>query len=528
MCECSRATPSAWRKCISKPLPCHAAVSARLAVRGLLIGGIGCAALTAPFAMAQQKDGAQVGSGAGTGQPRQVDPLTGRPVDTSGAPADIVDQRAAERDRSTNDVARERQVPAYIALPSLAPADAQPSGASRRDRALSQRVLPGTLVRQRRRQEYDAQGFRAGEMRILPYVMAGLGYDSNVYAEEKGRDDVFGSVTAGVVARSDWGRHAVAFTGDVRRREYASYDTENATTYSLDAEVRLDLAGRNNLTFHASDERAVLSRSIVDEIVTQAFPTKVRNSLGEVVAHIERGPIELDLTGSVVRQNYRNNVGQAGTVIDQSFRNYDGTGAKVAVGYDIGGLRSAYAEFSVDRRRFDSVAGGLSRDVDVFSMIGGLRGGLSQLVRGRFGLGYMKLDFKQVGIESLNAFAVDAAVDWLYSERTTFSLRATRGLRSVAQQNSLGTILTVVSLNADHEARRNLILSASLRQQWSDYIGDDRRASASGITVSATWFLDRHLQVRPELSYLKRTDRGFTIDASPENFFGGASLTYKF
>lgn len=500
-------------------------------MRGMLLGGVGCAAVATPFAAAQQ-GGAQSGTGAGTGasaQPRTVDPVTGRPVDANSAQTDIVDQGVVERHQSsTGGAVGGRQVPAYIPLPSLAPANGQGAGMGGRDRALSQRMLPGTLVRQRRRPEYDAQGLRVGSIRVLPYVMAGLGYDSNVYAEESGRDDVFGTATAGVVARSDWGRHAFQLTGDVRRREYATYDSENATTYSLDAEARLDLSGRNSLTLHGLDERTVLSRSIVDEIVTQALPTTVRNRLGEAVGHVERGPVELDLTGSVSRQDYRNNLSQLGTVIDQSFRNYDGIGAKAALGYDIGGLRSLYTEVSIDRRRFDSVAGGFSRDVNVYSVIGGLRGGLTQLVRGQIGLGYMKLDFRQAGIASLNALAVDAEVDWLYSERTTFSLRATRGLRSVAQQNSLGAILTAVTLNADHEARRNLILSASLRQQWSDYIGDTRRASASGMSVSATWMIDRHLQLRPELSYLKRTDRGFDIDASPENFFGGAGFTYKF
>lgn len=491
-----------------------------------MVGAV-CAAAVGSVAMAQQGDGARPGVDA-SNQPPSVDPLSGRPVDASRAPTDIVDQSVLERyeARRNNGAARNRQVPAYIALPALAPADASVGGG--RDRALSQRTLRGSLVRERRRPEYDAQGFRAGSVRVLPYVATGVGYDSNVYAERNGRDDVFGTVTAGVVARSDWGRHAFQFTGDVRRREYANYDSENATTYSLDAEGRLDLAGRDTLTLHGLDERLVLSRSVADEIVTQALPTQVRNRLGEAVAHIERGVVELDVTGSVSRQDYRNNLSQTGTVIDQSFRNYDGAGAKLAIGYDVGGLRSAYAEIGVDRRRFDSVAGGFSRDVDVYRAIGGLRGGLTRLIRGQIGVGYMKLDFRQAGIASLSTVAIDAEADWLYSERTTFSLRATRGLRSVAQQNSLGTILTVVSLQADHEARRNLILSASLRQQWSNYIGDTRRASASGVSVSAIWLIDRHLQVRPEVAYLKRTDRGFTINASPSNFFSGASLTYKF
>lgn len=358
--------------------------------------------------------------------------------------------------------------------------------------------------------------------------MGGIGYDSNVYAEADGRNDVIFTGTAGFTARSEWGRHAIDLEANVRRREYGRFDSENATTYKIEGEGRLDLAGQNNLTARFLQQKIVLDRGVVDDVVTQALPTSYRQTVGEVGGHVEYGPLAVDLTGNIGRQVYADNFSVSGMPVDQRFRNFDSLGGELLVATEISGLRSLYAEVDFERRRFDIVAGGISRDADIFKFFGGMRGGLTRVIRGHLGIGYMLVDFKQAHVDSLRAVAVDADLDWLVTRLTTISLSATRNVRTVAQANARGTLLTVVQLGVDHEVRRNVILSMSLQQQWTDYIADTRRARATGITVGATWLFDRHLQMRPQMSYLERTDRGFGINASPKDFFAGIDLTYKF
>jgi hypothetical protein len=460
----------------------------------------------------------------------QVDAANGRPVDQDGTSNDIVDQaanrNAAGPDRDSGSV--RRIVPAYIALPPVSDAAGRNANARSSDRAFSQRYLPGETVKDRRRPEYSAIGFTAGGIRILPYLTTGVAYDSNIYAVSPGRDDIIFSGTAGFSARSDWGRHALAVTGNIRRREYGRFDSEDATTYKIDGQGRLDLAGRNTLTAHLLDERVVLNRAVADEVVSQALPTLYRRRLGELTGHVEYGPIEIDLTGSAGRQTFKDNFSVAGMPLDQQFRNFDSLGGQLDVAVDAGGLRSFYGQLDYERRRFDVPTAGVSRDADVYKFIGGMRGGITKLIRGNIGVGYMLVDFKQANIESLRGVAIDAELDWLVSELTTVSFTARRNLRTAAQQNSRGTILTSLQLGIDHELRRNVIISLTLQQQWNDYIGDIRRARATGASLGAIWLLDRHLQVRPEISYMRRTDRGFDIDASPKDAFAGIDLTYRF
>ncbi len=461
-----------------------------------------------------------------------VDPTTGRPISRGGAKTDIVDQSIADRYRNAPLDAKRRPeeaVDAYIALPPVSTANQSITQLPQGDRAIRERRLPGVTVRGRRRPEYDPIGFRAGSLRILPYVMGGIAFDSNVYAEARGRSDILSTATAGVDVRSDFGRHAFNLSGFLRHREYGRYNSEDATTYRVNGDVRLDLAGQNNITARVVEERIVLNRGVADEVVVLGFPTRYSQRLGEIGAHVEYGPVQFDVNGRAYRQQYRNNATVAGAFVDQSFRSFDSIGGDAAIGFDIGGLRSLYGQIDFERRRFPTQAGPVDRDADVYKIMGGFRGGLTQLIRGHVAVGYMKVDFQQANVAPLKTLAIDAELDWLFTERTTFSIAAKRDLRTVAQNNSRGMVLTRVAGQVDHEVLRNLILSLIVQQQWTNYIADPRKATATGVTLGATWLFDRHWQARPQIVYLDRRDNGFfVVDASPEDVSLGLDVTYRF
>lgn len=525
---------SGWRKCISRDRGVSPALSRRLMPRAQgrwALGGLAALALAPVPALAQQTAPDPAKQDQQRPAPTVVDPVTGRPVDRAGAATDIVDRAVADRYHDVPyraDGQPEGTVRSYIPLPPVSTANASLTDPIRRDRALTERRLPGLTVRERRRPEYDAVGFEAGGMKIVPYAMAGTAVDSNVYAERNGRSDVLFTGTAGLDVQSQWGRHEVELTGHVRHREYATFNSEDATTYRVNARGRLDLAGQNTVSAQVLREEQVLDRGIADEVVNLAFPTKFGRWLGEIATHVEYGQLELDLTGSATRERYDDNRTVAGAFVDQRFRNHDVLGVDVAVGFDIGGLRSIYGEFGYDRRRFDFQAGGIDRDANVYRFMGGFRGGITRLVRGHIAAGYMNVDFLQTGVSSLKTFAIDAELDWLFSQRTTFSLTAKRDLRTVSQNNARGTILTRIAAQADHELRRNLILTLTAQQQWTDYVNDPRRATATGVALGAIWLLDRHWQVRPQIGYLRRWDNGFLVDASPEDFSAGVDVTFRF
>ncbi len=460
--------------------------------------------------------------------PAQVDPVTGRPVTADGASTDSVD--VAARRRLSEDVRRGRSgtVPAYIPLPSGSTQQSEVPRPRVADRALGGRRLPGDTVRERSRPEYDAPGIRTGGIVVHPYVSGGVAYDANVYAEENSRSDVFGYALAGIDAASDWGRHRASLSGFVRRRQYTTYDSENTTTYRLIGTGRYDVSSHVALTSEASHQRIQLERGAVEEVSTQALPTLYDFTTGQLGGRIDYGPTRVNLLAGVSRTRFRDNVSLSGDFTDQSFRNFRGYAAQLRIEHDVFGQRALYAELDVERRRFDTAAARLRSNGDVYNLVAGLRGELTQLIRGHVGAGVIHVEFEDPAAEPLTGLTFDAQLDWLLRERTTLSFSAGRELRTVAQRGVRSALFTSLDLRADEEVRRNLIVSLGLRQQWTDYVDDTRRASATGVTLGAEWLLDRHWTVRPQLSYLRRTDRGFGIDLGPEDAQAGVSGSYRF
>jgi hypothetical protein len=454
----------------------------------------------------------------------QVDPVTGRPVPVGPDPVDLLDRTAQARLRKEG----AGTVPAYLPLPSGTTQQNEVPTARIADRALGARRLQGDTVRGRARPAYDAPGFRTGGFLIRPYVAAGAAYDANVYAEENPRTDLFGSAIGGFEAASEWGRHRATLSGNVTRREYARFVSENETTYRLIGTGRYDLSSHVALTGEASQQRILLERGAVEEVSSQAFPTVYDLTVGQLGGRVDYGPTQINLTGSIARTRFRDNRALDGAFTDQSFRNFRAYTIQGRVEQDVWGQRAIYVEVEGERRRFETAEAQRLSNADVVTAIVGLRGRVSQLVRGKVGVGLIHVDFQTAGAASLNGLAIDADLEWLVRERTTLSFSANRELRTVAQRGVRSALFTTVDLTADEEVRRNLILSLGLRLQSTDYVEDTRRATAFGVTLGADWLADRHWTIRPRLSYLRRTDRGFGIDLGPEDAQAAVSAVYRF
>lgn len=457
------------------------------------------------------------------GAPRPVDPVTGRPLPATTSPTDPIDRDLQQRLLRGQTSA----VPAFIALPNGAASENLPMTRFV-DRALTAQVLPGTTVRARRRPEYQAPGIQVGGFTFHPQLAAALAYDANVYVEEKARDDIVASGLVGFDLASDWGRHRAAFSGFVRRRQFATYTSEDATTYRISGQGLYDASKFLVFSADASRERILLERSAVEEVSAQAFPTLYDFTKGQLGARVDYGRTRINATAGINKTHFDDNVSITGTPTDQSFRNYRGYGGSLLVEHSIAGQQSVYIQLDGEVRRFDTAAARLRSDGYTLNLIGGLRGELTQLIRGHLGLGMIRVAFDDPTAPTLTGFTVDAQLDWLVRERTTVSLTAGRELRTVAQQDARSALLTSINLRIDEEVRRNLIVSIAVRRQQTDFVGDERRATLTGATLTGEWSLDRNWTVRPQISYLRRTDRGFNLDLGPEDAQMGVSVGYRF
>ncbi|MCT8000327.1 outer membrane beta-barrel protein [Sphingomonas sanguinis] len=456
--------------------------------------------------------------------PPLVDPQTGRPVDTPPRASGVANETAADA-TPASDVP---PVPAYIPLPSGSTQQTELPTARIADRALSATRLPGDTVLLRRRPGYDAPGLRVGGLVVHPYIDAGLAYDANVYAEENPRTDIFAHLLTGFDAASDWGRHRAVISGYIRRREYARYTSENTTTYRLVTAGRYDATSHVSFTTEASHQRIQLERGAVEEVSSLALPSLYDLTVGQLGTRIEYGPTRLTASGGVSRTDFTDNRSLTGQLTDQRFRTFTGYTGEARIEHDVWGTRALYGQFNFERRRFETAEAKRLSNADVYALTAGLRGALTQLIRGHVGIGIIRVDFQDPSANSISSLTFDTQVDWLVRDRTTISLSGARELRTAAQRGVRAALFSNLTISANEEVRRNLILSLGIRQQWTDYINDIRRASATGVTLGANWLLDRHWTIKPLISYLRRTDRGFNLDLGPEDAQVAVSASYRF
>lgn len=458
-----------------------------------------------------------------SGLPPRVDPATGRPVPTIASPTDPLDIEVQQRLRG----GQSSGVPAFIPLPTGTTSENFPMTRFV-DRALAAQALPGSTVRARPRPEYQAPGVQVGGFTLRPQLNAGIAYDANVYVEEDPRDDVVGYGLVGFDLLSDWGLHRASLSGFVRRRQLATFTKEDTTTYRIDGRGRYDASRHLSLTAEASRERIQLERSAVEEVSALALPTLYNFTKAQAGARLDYGRTRVNAVAGINQTRFRNNISTNGTPTDQSFRNYRGVGGSLLVEQSIVGQHSAYVQIDVEKRQFATPEARRRSDGYTLNIIGGLRGELTQLIRGHLGIGIIRVGFDDPAAPTLSGLTVDAQLDWLVRERTTISLTAGRELRTVAQRDARSALLTSIDLRIDEEVRRNIIASVILRRQQTDYVGDDRRASLLGATLTAEWLVDRNWSLRPQISYLRRTDRGFNLDLGPEDGQAGVSIGYRF
>jgi hypothetical protein len=89
----------------------------------------------------------------------------------------------------------------------------------------------------------------------------------------------------------------------------------------------------------------------------------------------------------------------------------------------------------------------------------------------------------------------EAAITWNPSGVTTLTATLTRSIEDAAQEGIAGYTYTSGRLVLDHEARRNLLLQASVGLQYADYLQGGGHAGALSLGAGATWLVNRHMRV---------------------------------
>lgn len=367
-------------------------------------------------------------------------------------------------------------------------------------------------VLERRRPAYTPEPIRLDSLEVMPRIAIGGGYDDNLFAQPDGEvGDAYLRIRPRISVVRPSPRLRLSLDGELDLLRYAERASENATQYSLKAAARYAISSSDTLEFEAAHAR------YSEERVSPDSPTGVvrpnRFTVSEATANYTHVFNRLRMRGvvNVEKRDYRDGVTPDGTVVDQDFRNrttVTGTGiAEYALSPNV----ALFAAGSLNRRDYQERSGPVpARDSAGLELAAGSSFEIGRKARGSLRLGYLRQDYGASVFEDISGILVRGELAYFLTPLVTITGTVDRGVRETGVAEATGYLATNMTLRADYELLRNLILSAGAELEKRDFNNIDRRDDRWTYRASATWLMSRRLALRADFQRRTQASWGAT------------------
>lgn len=358
----------------------------------------------------------------------------------------------------------------------------------------------------RSRPEVETAGARVGALLISPSFGIEADATDNIYARsDTKRGDVALAILPALAVRSQWSRHALGLSAEGTVKRYARRTTENIETYAVKLDGRLDISGDTRLSGDIGTARRIEARGTTGDTLFGAAPiafTQLSGG-GEIEQTFARA--RLTLAGRYERFRYEDRE-LGGTLIDLSQRDYEALTGSFRAAIGVGPGVAAFASLAYNRNRYlTTPAGQPNRDSHGFTLLTGVAFGLNRLLQGELGVGWVRQDFNAPVFPRISGLAYNAQLRWSPTRLTTVRLSGGRTFQRSPIIGVAGIQQHEVTLSAEHELLRTLILRPSVRYLVADFqvpTGAAKRQERyfTG-AFGATWRLTQHLEVAADYAH---------------------------
>jgi hypothetical protein len=355
-------------------------------------------------------------------------------------------------------------------------------------------TAPGVTVASRQRPNFDPAGVRMGSFILHPQVDEGLGYDSNVFG---GGNRSPGSWLIGthpsLLIGSDWSRNSIgAYVGvsdlhylDQPRQSFTDWTTSLGGTFSI---------GRHQLTVAASHLQLHQPRTDLDALPSD---TPVAFQVNDVRASYLVPWGRFSITPSLSFTTYTYEATRIfGVPASQEYRDRNVLQGAVTTRYQLSPQHDLLVVGRLLEVNYTAPQlGQPTRNSTGAEFLLGMANEANAVWQYRVLLGWETRVFAAAQYATHQAPIAEAAVTWNPSGVTTLTASLTRSIEDAAQEGIAGYTYTSGRLVLDHEARRNLLLQASVGLQHADYLQGGGHAGALSLGAGATWLVNRHMRV---------------------------------
>jgi len=384
-------------------------------------------------------------------------------------------------------------------------------------------------VPERPRPAYEASGVRAGSFILLPQVEAGVGYISNVYSSSiNPKGDGYAYVAPSIVAKSDWSRHAVIVAAGADFQRYFKLGSENHTDWYVEGQGRLDIVGDSNIAFIQRFAKTTEPRYAEGFPDDAAEPVPVRTMASTVRGTYQGARVRLIGAGSYTRLNYADVDSLAGGIVDQDYRDRHIARISGRAEYAFTPDAAVFVQVSHARIKYNHFTLPIdNRSADENQVLAGVSMDLSGVMRGTFGVGYVRRNFDLATYGKSDGFVADARVEWFVTQLTTVTATVHRYLRDSAVRGAGGYFDNQIGLRIDHELLRNLLLFAQAEFRHDKYQRIDRRDNITFVGGGARYLMNPSWELGGRVEYTDRSSHGADGGRNVNELRALLSITWK-
>ncbi len=416
-----------------------------------------------------------------------------------------------------------------VATLSAAPASAQifPEYHDQ-GRVFGEDLPRGETVRTRQKPELDALGIHAGSFFIFPSIRQNITYDDNIFSSDGNeQSDVIYSVLPSVNVRSDWNQHSLNFSAGADIGVYFEDSDENYQDYRASVAGTVDVTKSTRVRASGSYNHLHESRGNPDD-VGGVNPTELDQFRAGLSGTHRFNRVAVTAGGTFEHIDYDDARTALGGNVNNDDRDRNVFTPALEVGYQIVPQYVAFirGEGRVVRYRQSIDDNGFNRDSDGYSILGGAKIDITDVIFGDVFAGYRRRNYDDPAFSSTDGFVIGSDIKWNPTRLTTVGLNLNRRIVETARIASSGYVSTAVGARVDHELLRNLVLNAFFGYRRDDYEEISREDDNYRAGVGANYAMNRHFILNAGYVFRNRSSTVAGNDYTQNTVRGGVTARW--
>jgi hypothetical protein len=343
---------------------------------------------------------------------------------------------------------------------------------------------------------YAPLGIRAGGFILYPSIALGLGTTNNASYSAGGRPGSFWSVAPALDIRSDWDTNSAAVLLSGSYQDFFDGAAPAQPAGSAKGNLHLDLADRFSMDFTGGASYSEQSLSDPNYPAGADKPPGVIDLNGGVALNGAFGRLQVTVAGAADRTVYENAM-SGNTVIDQGDRTNTLYSGRVRLGYELNPTLTPFVEAEIGRRLYDRPIDdeNIARASTSYALRAGIEVDRDPLLKGEVALGAIHETFDDAALADIDALSFEGTLTWSPRRLLTVTLAGNTTLNPSTNVLSSGSVLYTGSLDIAYAWRRNVTFDWVSSVSNEDYQGIGEVDTTFDTGFSATWKLNRELQL---------------------------------